>query len=121
MAELTRIGIPASKLKVVFNQVDDDAELSDEFDTLLAFIAQNPPAQANLLCRLGANEVFERVKGTGASLSELARDETDYKARIAEAHDTVEKVAWARKLANRRLACGVVPELDDCFAALDLR
>lgn len=73
------------------------------------------------MCRLGANEVFERVKGTGTSLCELARDETDYKARIAQAPDTVDKVAWARKLATRRLACGVVPELDECFAALDLR
>ena len=54
LAELTRIGIPASKLKVVFNQVEDDAKVSETFDTLLAFIEENPPAQANTSCRLGA-------------------------------------------------------------------
>ena len=121
LAELNRIGIPASKLKVVFNQVEEDARISETFDTLLAFIEQNPPAQANSLCRLGANEIYERVKGTGAGLAELASDETDYKALIAQARDTAEKVAWAQKLATRRLASGVVPELDECFAALDLR
>jgi hypothetical protein len=36
LAELTRIGVPASKLKVVFNQVEDDAKVSESFDTLLA-------------------------------------------------------------------------------------
>ena len=121
LAELTRIGIPAFKLKVVFNQVEDDARVSETFDTLLAFIEENPPAQANTLCRLAANEIYERAKGAGASLAELASDDTDYKALIAKATDTAKKLAWAQKLATRRLASGVVPELDECFAALDLR
>ena len=121
LAELTRIGIPAAKLKVVFNQVEDDASIRETFDTLLAFIAENPPTQASPRCRLGANEIYERVKGTGTGLAELASDLTDYKALIAQARDTAEKVAWAQKLATRRLASGVVPELDECFAALDLR
>jgi hypothetical protein len=30
-------------------------------------------------------------------------------------------VALAQKLATRRLACGVVPELDACFAALEFK
>jgi hypothetical protein len=121
LAELTRLGVPASKLKLVFNQVEDDVKVSETFDTLLAFIEENPPAHANTLCRLGANEIYERVKGAGAGLAELASDETDYKALIAQARDTAEKLAWAQKLATRRLASGVVPELDACFGALDLR
>ena len=120
LAELIRIGVPAAKLKVVFNQVDDDVKIAETFDTLLAFIAENRPAHASTLCRLGANEIYERVKGTGAGLAELANDKTDYKALIAQARDTAEKVAWAQKLATRRLAAGVVPELDECFAALEL-
>jgi len=121
IAELTRIGIPAAKLKVVFNQVDDDSSIADTFDTLLAFIAQHPPAQANPMCRLGANEVYGRVKGSGKALAELASDGTDYKALIARTRDTTEKLALAQQLAIRRLASGVVPELDECFAALELR
>ena len=121
LAELSRLGVPASKLKVVFNQVEEDAKVAETFDTLLAFIEQNPPAQANTACRLGANEIYERVKGTDTDLAQLASDETDYKALIAQARDTAEKLAWAQRLAIRRLASGVVPELDECFAALDLR
>jgi hypothetical protein len=121
LAELTRIGVPANKLKVVFNQVEDDAKISETFDTLLSFIEENLPAQVNALCKLGENEIYERIKGIGAGLAQLAVDETDYKALIAQAKDTADKLVWAQKLATRRLAAGVVPELDECFEALDLR
>ena len=90
------------------------------FEPVLSFLRAYPFAQASTQCRLGANEVFERAKGSETSLADLATDGTDYKAAIAKAKDTAEKVALARKLATARLASGVVPELDDCFAALEL-
>lgn len=120
LAELARIGIPASKMRVVFNQVEDDARISELFASLFAFIEQHQFAPACTPCKLGANEIYERVKGTGVDLAELVRDETDYKPQIAKASNVVEKIALAQKLATRRLAVGVVPELDACFAALEL-
>ena len=120
LAELARIGIPASKMKVVFNQVDDDARISELFASLIAFIEQHQFAPASTLCKLGTNEIYERVKGSGVDMAELVRDETDYKAQIANASGVVEKIALAQKLATRRLATGVVPELDACVAALEL-
>ncbi|HSI51892.1 MAG TPA: StbB family protein [Ideonella sp.] len=121
LAELARLGVPASRMKVVFNMLEHDAELTQSFEPLLAFLAKQPVAQANPACRLGANELYARIRGTGVDLAKLARDETDYKALIARATDTAEKLSLAQKLATRRLACGVVPELDACFAALALR
>ena len=121
LAELVKLGIPAAKLRIVFNLVEDGAGVAETFDTLLAFMERNPIGCASTQCRLGANEIYERVKGTGTSLAELARDETDYKALIARAKDSAAKLALAQKLATRRLALGVVPELDECFAALELR
>lgn len=120
LAELARIGVPVSKMRVVFNQIEDDARISELFASLLAFIEQHRFAPASTLCKLGANEIYERVKGSGVDLAELIRDETDYKAQIANANGVVEKIALAQKLATRRLATGVVPELDACFAALQL-
>ena len=120
LAELARIGIPASKMRVVFNQVEDDARISELFASLFAFIEQHRFAPASTPCKLGANEIYERVKGTGVDLAELVRDETDYKPQIAKASNVVEKIALAQKLATRRLAVGAVPELDACFAALEL-
>lgn len=121
LAELARIGVPASKLKLVFNQVEDGSEVKDVFDTVLAFIDQNPLTRAHTQCKLGTNEIYERVKGSQTDLGELARDETDYKAQIAGTGDTARKIGLAQQLATRRLASGVVPELDECFAALELK
>ena len=120
LAELARLGVPASRLKLVFNMVENGVEVAEAFDTLLAFVNQNPIADVCTRCRLGANEIYARVRGTGVDLTVLARDATDYKALIVKAKDTTEKLALAQQLATRRLARGVVPELDACFAALDL-
>jgi len=120
LAELAQLGVPASRLKLVFNMVEDGVDVAQAFDALLAFLAEQPIAQANPGCRLGTNEIFERVRGADTDLEALARDETDYKALIANAQGTADKLALARKLATRRLATGVVPELDACFAALSL-
>ena len=120
IAELARIGIPASKLRLVFNLVEDGTSVKEAFATLLRFLEEHPLAQASTKCRLGANEIFERVKGTDTDLAAMASDTTDYKALIVQASETAEKLSWAQKLATKRLASGVVPELDECFAALEL-
>ena len=121
LVELNRIGVPASRLKLVFNMVEDGVTVAQAFDPLLTFLKQQPIAQANQRCCLGANEIYARLKGTKADLATLANDPTDYKALIVQAKGTSEKLALAQKLATRRLASGVVPELDACFAALEFQ
>lgn len=120
LVELAHLGVPAEKVRLVFNMLDDDVQPLQAFDTVLAFLAEHPIAQADPGCCLGTNEIYSRVKGLNSELAALAADETDYKALIAKATSTEEKLALAQKLATRRLASGVVPELDACFAALRL-
>ena len=57
---------------------------------------------------------------SSCSTATLACDDTDYKALIVKTKGTAERLALAQKLATRRLASGVVPELDACFEALAL-
>lgn len=120
LSELSRSGISPSRLRLVFNMVDDGIEVAQAFEHLLAFLQACPVAKASTRCRLGTNEVYGRIAGKGIDLAALARDDTNYKALIAQASGAEEKLALAQKLATRRLACGVVPELDACFAALEL-
>lgn len=120
LVELAQLGVPADKVRLVFNMVDDGIQPAQAFDTVLAFLAEQPIAHADLSCRLGTNEIYGRVKGLGIDITAVAADDTDYKVLIAKSRDTTEKLALAQKLATRRLASGVVPELDACFAALRL-
>ena len=120
LAELSRLGIPADKVRLVFNMVEDGSDIERVFDAMLAFLRVSPVARMSLNCRLGTNEIYGRINGSGVDLSALAADASDYKSLIAAATDSSERLALAQRLATRRLACGVVPELDACFAALCL-
>jgi hypothetical protein len=120
LVELARLGVPPARVKLVFNMLDSGQEVASSFFLVLAFLAQQPVAAVKSACFLGMNEIYARVRGSSIGLDTLARDETDYKAAIVRARDTAEKLVLAEKLANRRLARGVVPELDACFAALEL-
>lgn len=55
----------------------------------------------------------KQQQDTAATLAE-------HKAEIAKAAAQPDKLALAQRLAPRRLARGVIPELDACFAALEL-
>ncbi|WP_088283003.1 StbB family protein [Ideonella sp. A 288] len=120
LAELARIGVPPERLRLVFNQVDDDSPIERAFETLLAYCATSGVVQPCKSACISFNEVYALVRGTGQSLAELAADPTDYKAEIAKTASQADKIALARKLATQRLARGVIPELDACFDALDL-
>jgi MinD-like ATPase involved in chromosome partitioning or flagellar assembly len=104
LAELSRLGVAAHRVRLVFNMVEQASDL----------------ARVSLDCRLGANEIYGRVQGSGANSAALAADPADYKALIAATGDNNERLALAQRLATWRLARGVVPELDACFAALQL-
>jgi hypothetical protein len=120
LVELAQLGVPACKVRVLFNMVDDGDDLEQVFDVILTFLAAHPMAQADPACRIGANEIYIRIMQSGVELSALAADQTDYKAQIAAAKGQAEKISLAQRLATRRLAAGGVPKLDDCFAALRL-
>lgn len=120
LADLHAVGVQPDRIQIIFNMVDDREPLERAFHILLSFLEQRPIALANTACRVGVNEVYARVSGMGADLAEIAHDQTDYKRLIARAGDRQEKMALGQKLATRRLARGVVPELDACFGALNL-
>lgn len=120
LAELARIGVPPQRLRVVFNQVEDDEPIETTFATLLAYCASKGLTTLNTAAVMSFNEVYSLARGSGQSLVELAADATDFKALIARATSQTEKMMLVRRLAIQRLARGVVPELDACFAALDL-
>lgn len=120
VAELARLGVPGDKVRLVFNMIEDESDLERTFAPLLAFLRESRLTAASLDCRLGSNEIYGRIQGTDQDLAAIVADPVDYKAQIAAADDRSRKLALAQCLATRRLASGVLPELDACFAALNI-
>eukprot|EP01031_Cornospumella_fuschlensis_P001068 gene1068-1342_t len=44
LVELSNLGVPADKVRLVFNMVDDEVPAAQAFDTVLAFLAERPIA-----------------------------------------------------------------------------
>ncbi|MFN3809086.1 MAG: StbB family protein [Roseateles asaccharophilus] len=120
LIELSRLGIHPQRLKLVFNMAEPGEPIEESFGLVLDFIAEQPIAEANTACRIHFNDIYARVRDRSANLRELAADQTNYKAMIAKSCGSDEKIALARKVCNRRLAKGAVPDHDACFAALGL-
>jgi hypothetical protein len=117
---LAEMGVPKEKIKFVLNRVENGEDPAKQFTSLAAFVAVNPVAILHAAAHLTENEIYQKVKGDGRSITDLANDKTDHKALIAKAKTQEEKISLADQLAVKRLASGVLPELDACFKALQL-
>jgi uroporphyrinogen-III decarboxylase len=102
--------------------VEDSVDVSTASEALAATLQQCTVTSATPQIWLGAQEVCARDAGVGAraGLPEPGRYATDYKAAIVRTRDTTERLALAPKLVMHRVARGVLPEVDACFAALEL-
>ncbi|HEY1089451.1 MAG TPA: StbB family protein [Burkholderiaceae bacterium] len=120
LVELARLGVPARRMKIVFNMIEHGDEVEAVFFPLLAFLREHQIAPMSLDCRLPFNEIYRQSPGQKVDIFKLAEDDTDYKALIVKATDSMDKLQLARKLAARRLAIGAIPLLDACFSALGL-
>jgi cellulose biosynthesis protein BcsQ len=119
--QLIKMGVPAARIKIVLNRVEDTEHPDKQFGALVGYLAINKVATLTPGAFLSDNEIYQRLKSDGRSITELANDKTDYKALIAKAASQDEKLALADQLAVKRLASGVLPELDACFKALALK
>jgi Flp pilus assembly CpaE family ATPase len=119
--KLVKMGVPAARIKIVLNRVEDTEHPDKQFGGLVGYLAISKVAALTPGAFLSDNEIYQRLKSDGRSITELASDKTDYKALIAKAATQDEKLALADQLAIKRLATGVLPELDACFKALALK
>jgi hypothetical protein len=79
---LSELGIPASKIRVVFNQHDGDATINQTYGHVLGYASLDGQKKACWLPHVivSSNEVFELVKETRQTIRSLANDQTDWKA-----------------------------------------
>ena len=113
---LGELGIPPSKIRVVFNCLEFDETVDEAFGAICALDGECFELRTKAV--LYFNEVFDRIKGKGESLADVMADTTDYKAAIAQTDDPDEKLRFARRLAARRLASSATKNLNAAFEAL---
>lgn len=115
---LQAVGIEKKRIRLVFNKVEVDDDVTDEFAPLFGLADMEKSFVINEANTIYANEVFERLKALGKSLGEVTADPTDYRAKLREAKDADEKAACAQMVAVKRLAVTANKNLDDVFQSL---
>lgn len=115
---LSEIGVPAKKIRVVFNMLETDETPERVFPGLFEYAA----AAKNFTLRPDAvihmNDIYGKLKGAGHSIKDILEDQTDFKEKIKTAADSTEKLQYAQLLSIKRLAEGVSDELDAVFKTL---
>jgi hypothetical protein len=115
---LSKIGIPKSKIRLLFNKVEVDDSVRDEFAALFGLAEAERSFTLRPDAVVYANEVFERLKSVGKSLGDITADETDYRAKLREAKDDEEKEFCVRMVALKRLGTTANRNLDEVYKTL---
>lgn len=115
---LADLGVPANKIWILFNMVDPQANVEDVFEPVLRFVSQQGKCQANVRAAIQKNEIFARLRGRPETIQSLLDDATDFKAEIKKTSDPEQRMAFAERLATKRLAKGVQENLNEVFGVL---
>ena len=116
--ELSKLGIPKEKIRIVFNQMPDLGKPEAVFDSLLLFAATTRKALANPDWVIYESELFAKIAGQDKTLAELADDPTDFKTLIAKASSSEEKMNFAAQLSTKRLSQGVRRNMVSVYESL---
>jgi hypothetical protein len=115
---LAELGIPAKKIRLVFNMVELDETPTRIFSGLFEYHA----SQKNFTLRPDAvihiNDIYGKLKSSEQSIEDILNDPTDLKEQLKAATDSSEKLSIAQKIAIKRLASGVTEELNAVFKTL---
>lgn len=115
---LKSIGVPAKKIRVVFNKVEAGESVEDEFAPILDFHEDTKSFTLRMNAAIDYSELYQKLRLHNTSIPELVSDTTDYKAKLREAKDDAEKQHCISMISMRRLALSANDNLDAAYAAL---
>lgn len=115
---LAAIGVPAERVRLVFNRVD--ADVIDEFAAMFGYAGQAGGFMANPEVAVFENEVFDLLANRRTTIKEVLADDNDYRQQLREADraDTALISRLSDMHALQSLARPVDRQLDRAFDAL---
>lgn len=115
---LSSIGVPAKKIKVVFNKVDVDDIIEDDFYPLFAMHKQNKNFTLNVDAVVHSSEIFKLLRTYKKTIPELLEDKTDWRVKLREAKTEDDKILAVKMISMKRLAISAQSNLDHVFKTL---
>lgn len=117
---LSEMGVPADRVRVLFNRVDSDVR--EEFAAIFGYARKSGDFQANPEAAIFGNEVFDLLANKRTTIKEILADPRDYRQELRQAdRDDAKLVSHLSDMhALQSLARPVDRQLDKAFGALFL-
>lgn len=114
---LREMGVPANKIRVVFNMIEYDQDIERVFSSLFLYQSKYKSFVLDKNAVIHVSDLFGKLRD-GDTILGILSDDTDLKAELRNAATSEEKVAISRQIANKRLAIGVAEELNAVFSII---
>ncbi len=115
---LSEIGIPAKKIRLVFNMVELDETPERIFSGLFEYHNSAKNFTLNPKAVIHVNDIYAKLNGSDRTIAQILNDPTDLKEQLKAAKDSDEKMRISRLIGIKRLAAGVTDELDSVYKVL---
>ncbi|CAO3958284.1 StbB family protein [Achromobacter mucicolens] len=115
---LAQMGVPADRVRVLFNRVDSDVR--EEFAAIFGYAKQSGHLRANPEAAIFENEVFDLLANKRTTIKEILADPRDYRQELREVDRDDERLVshLSDMHALQSLARPVDRQLDKAFGAL---
>lgn len=114
---LHAMGIPAERIRVLFNKVGLRDDLAEDFGSLFTLVAEGK-FMVSTEAVLRKNEVFELIKDYDLNLAQVIADPTDHRALLRQEQTEEDKEERLKRLGIKRLATTCANNMDQVYDAL---
>ncbi|SFB41790.1 hypothetical protein SAMN04515620_1771 [Collimonas sp. OK607] len=96
---LSDIGVPANKIRIVFNMMGSDEQVERVFSPIFAFYEEEKSFQLTSTSRIHLNDIFGKLRGANQTIAGILNDETDYRAQLKAATTPEDKLKITRSIS----------------------
>lgn len=115
---LAAMDVPAQKIRVVFNRLESDETIREEFYPLFAYHEDARAFTLRPQATIQFSEIYQRLRHLGTTIDALLADQTDDKAALRQAQTHDEKRRLVARISAKRLAASAQENLDAVFAVI---
>lgn len=115
---LSQLGIAKEKIRLVFNKVDTNDSVEEDFNILFGLAATEKSFTIDPANSIHFNEIFDELKAVGISFSQINEDQVDYRAKLRTLTDQKERERCVLMVGIKRLAVTANKNLDAVHRSL---
>lgn len=115
---LAAIGVPPEKIRVVFNRLEADQSVEDDFYPLIAYYEETKRFNLRMDAAIHFNELYHKMRSYDVTIESLLADKTDWRAEMRKTSDPAERRKAQSMVSMSRLAYSAKENLDAVFTAL---